>query len=63
VEHSQFRFFGFSKTKDFSKVTIEEHCQQSIEYFGEPFEEVHRWRHDLARQVVSDLVNSPAHHN
>lgn len=24
-------------------MTIEEHCRQSIEYFGEPFAEVHRW--------------------
>lgn len=29
-------------------MTLEEHCQQSITFFGESFEEVHRWLDEFA---------------
>ena len=29
--------------------SFEQHCEESIQLFGEPFEEVHRWLDEFAR--------------
>ncbi len=33
-------------------MTFEEHCQQSIVFFGEPFEEVHLWLDEFAGKTT-----------
>ncbi len=33
-------------------MTFEEHCQQSILFFGEPFAEVHRWLDEFAGKTI-----------
>ncbi len=33
-------------------MTLEEHCQQSISFFGESFEAVHRWSDEFSRKTA-----------
>ncbi len=33
-------------------MTLEEHCQQSLEFFGEPFKEVHLWLDEFAGKTT-----------
>lgn len=33
-------------------VTFEEHCEQSIEYFGEPFQGVHQWLDEFSGKTT-----------
>ena len=44
-------------------MTFEEHCSESIELFGKPFEEVHRWLDEFAHSEKYGMRHRKVRHH